>query len=88
MSERFGPVLERMVSVLVEGAGARGRGRARLLATLVLALDFATWRSLRRRGGLSNEEAAEVMVDVAACTRRRRRVGRKAPAPGPAAASG
>ena len=45
--------------------GARGRGRRRLAAAVAHALEFETWQSLVRGHGLSDAEAAELMVDFA-----------------------
>lgn len=54
--------LAEMPAVLAEGWGARGRGRARLLSALALALDFQAWRLLARRQGLDRAEAIDLMV--------------------------
>ena len=40
------------------------RRRRHLLATLKLAIDFHTWRSLVRESALSKKEAVEVMVEA------------------------
>ena len=40
------------------------RRRRHLLATLTLAIDFHTWRSLVRESALSKKEAVEVMVEA------------------------
>ncbi len=59
------PYLEAVRELLAEGWEVRGEGRRRrLLATLKLAIDFHTWRSLERESGLSREEAVELMVDA------------------------
>ncbi len=50
--------------LLVEGWEVGDDRRKRLLATLKLAIDFHTWRSLERESGLSMEEAAEAMVEA------------------------
>jgi hypothetical protein len=39
-------------------------GRKRLLATIKLAIDFHTWRSLERESGLSRKEAVETMLEA------------------------
>ena len=56
----LGPALEPLraylddaARVLAEGWGARGRRRAMLLAAARHAVDFQTWRSLARDGGVS-----------------------------------
>jgi hypothetical protein len=56
--------------VLAEGWEVRDKGRRRLLATLRLAIDFHTWRSLERGSGLSREEAAGLMLDAVGASAR------------------
>jgi AcrR family transcriptional regulator len=57
------PYLETLRDVLAEGWEVRGKGRRRLLlATLKLAIDFHTWRTLELGSGLSREEAVETML--------------------------
>jgi len=58
------PYLEALRDLLAEGWEVRGRGRMRLLATLKLAIDFHTWRSLERGSGLSRKEAVEIMLEA------------------------
>jgi hypothetical protein len=58
------PYLEALRDLLAEGWEARGSGRKRLLATLKLAIDFHTWRSLERGSGLSRKEAVEIMLEA------------------------
>ena len=58
------PYLETVRDLLAEGWEVRGKGRKRLLATLKLAIDFHTWRSLERGSGLSREEAVETMLEA------------------------
>ena len=50
---------------LTAGWRARGRGRKRLDAAVAHALEFETWRSLVRAQGLSDAEAAELMLALA-----------------------
>ena len=38
--------------------------RKHLLATLKLAIEFHTWRSLERESGLSRKEAVETMLEA------------------------
>ncbi len=65
------PYLEAVRELLAEGWEVRGEGRRRrLLATLKLAIDFQTWRSLERESGLSREEAVELMVDAVGASAR------------------
>jgi hypothetical protein len=59
------PYLEALRDLLAEGWDVRGEGRRRLLATLKLAIDFHTWRSLERGSALSREEAVELMLEAA-----------------------
>jgi AcrR family transcriptional regulator len=70
----------RRVAVLAVGFRARGRAAQRLRAALAHALRLSTWQSLCVDGGLTDAEAADVMVGAvlvaAACgpsavTRRR-----------------
>ncbi len=58
------PYLEAVRDLLAEGWEVRGEGRRRLLATLKVAIDFHTWRSLERESGLSREEAVETMLEA------------------------
>src|SRR5215217_6229001 len=58
------PYLEALRDLLAEGWEVRGSRRKRLLATLKLAIDFHTWRSLERGSGLSRKEAVEIMLEA------------------------
>src|ERR687890_219795 len=58
------PYLEEARGLLAEGWEVRQQGRRRLLATLALALDFHTWRSLERGSDLSRKEAVETMLEA------------------------
>jgi AcrR family transcriptional regulator len=58
------PYLEEVRDVLAGGWEVRGKVRKRLRATLALALDFHTWRSLERGSGLSRREAVETMLEA------------------------
>lgn len=58
------PYLGAVRDLLAEGWEVRGKERRRLLATLKLAIDFHTWRSLERESGLSREEAVETMLET------------------------
>jgi AcrR family transcriptional regulator len=59
---------ERMRDVLAAAWGeARGERRRLLTAALDLALDFQTWRTLVRRGGIGDEEAIELMAEMVRC---------------------
>jgi AcrR family transcriptional regulator len=57
----------RVCEVLLGGWSVRGRRRERLAIVIDLALDFHTWRFLTRDRGLSNEEAADLMLSLVAC---------------------
>jgi len=58
------PYLGAVRDLLAEGWEDGSEGRRRLLATLKLAIDFYTWRSLERESGLSREEAVETMLEA------------------------
>ncbi len=58
---------ERMRDVLAEAWEAEGGRRRALDAALDLALDFQTWSTLARRGGLEDERATELMVGTMRC---------------------
>jgi AcrR family transcriptional regulator len=58
------PYLRAVRDLLAEGWEVSDNRRRRLLATLKLAIDFHTWRSLERESGLSREEAVEVMLEA------------------------
>jgi AcrR family transcriptional regulator len=62
------PYLEEARGLLAEGWEVRQQGRRRLLATLALALDFHTWRSLEQGSGLSRKEAVETMLEAVRCS--------------------
>ena len=53
-----------LVDVLAAGFRARGASARRLRATLVVAVDFWTWRRLKDEG-LGDPAAAELMADLA-----------------------
>jgi AcrR family transcriptional regulator len=58
------PYLAEARGLLAEGWEVGQKRRRRLLATLALALDFHTWRSLERASGLSRKEAVETMLEA------------------------
>jgi AcrR family transcriptional regulator len=58
------PYLGAVRDLLAEGWEVGEDGRKRLLATIKLAIDFHTWRSLERESGLSREEAVESMLEA------------------------
>ena len=58
-----------MVDTLMDGHPERGRRRRRVRATIAHAMAFHTWYSLTREGGLTDDEAVEIMcVTVAAAS--------------------
>jgi AcrR family transcriptional regulator len=58
---------ERMRNVLAAG-WERGDGQRQVLdAALDLALDFQTWRTLVRRGGIGGERVVELMAEMVLC---------------------
>jgi AcrR family transcriptional regulator len=58
------PYLGAVRDLLAEGWEVGDDRRKRLLATIKLAIDFHTWRSLERESGLSREEAVESMLEA------------------------
>lgn len=59
MNEKFWPMLEATADALCAGRRLRGSRRARVRATVLVALDFATWQTLIR-SGLDDSAAAEL----------------------------
>jgi AcrR family transcriptional regulator len=59
MNERFWPLLEATVELLLSGRRLRGARRERVRAALRLAADFGTWHTLTG-AGLDDAEAAAV----------------------------
>ena len=59
----------RAVDVLLEPRPARGRLRTRLRAALALALSFETWRTLSQENGLTDPQAADLMLSLARASR-------------------
>jgi AcrR family transcriptional regulator len=55
--------------LLASGWGARGSRRVLLKAAVGHAVDFQTWRSLVRQEGLSDRQAAELMLRLVRCLR-------------------
>jgi AcrR family transcriptional regulator len=58
------PYLAAVRDMLAEGWEVSDDGKKRLLATIKLAIDFHTWRSLERGSGLSRKEAVETMLEA------------------------
>jgi AcrR family transcriptional regulator len=56
----FRAYLDEIARVLAAGWGARGKRRAMLVAAARHAVDFQTWRSLARDGGLSRAGVVEL----------------------------
>jgi AcrR family transcriptional regulator len=71
--ETMKPVLahwERMKETLVEGWGASDGSFLLLRGAIGVALDFQTWRTMRRKQGLSDEQAIELMAGMVRCALR------------------
>jgi AcrR family transcriptional regulator len=62
-------VMTAMVEALVAGRPERGRARRRVSAAIAHATAFGTWYSLTREGGLSDDEAIELMLGAVAAAR-------------------
>jgi AcrR family transcriptional regulator len=58
------PYLGAVRDLLAEGWEVGDERKKRLLATIKLAIDFHTWRSLERESGLSREEAVGSMLEA------------------------
>ena len=54
--------------LILAGWRVRGRRHDRLARVIDLALGFHTWQFLRRRQGMTNDEAAELMLSLIRCT--------------------
>jgi AcrR family transcriptional regulator len=61
----WGEFVDAVRTGLAKGWGAKGRSRTRLAATLGHALRFESWQSLTRFEGLTNSDAADLMVAFA-----------------------
>lgn len=64
LDSTLAPYLGAIRDLLAESWEVRGEGKRRLLATLKLAIDFHTWRTLERGSDLSRDEAVELMLEV------------------------
>jgi AcrR family transcriptional regulator len=58
------PYLGAVRDLLAEGWEVLAERRTHLRATIKLAIDFHTWRSLERESGLSRKEAVETMLEA------------------------
>jgi AcrR family transcriptional regulator len=58
------PYLGAVRDLLAEGWEVGDERRKRLLATIKLAIDYHTWRSLERESGLNREEAVGSMLEA------------------------
>jgi len=54
--------------LILAGWRVRGRRHDRLATVIDLALGFHTWQFLRRRQGMTNDEAAELVLSLIRCT--------------------
>lgn len=61
----FRAVVDEAAKVLMRGRGLRGNAAKRTRAAIGHALAFRTWQDLTRAQGLSDEQAAELMVRLA-----------------------
>ena len=69
VGEQFGAFharLDEAHDVLLAGRGLHGGRRARVSATVRLALKFESWRALCREGGLQDRQAADLMAALVA----------------------
>jgi hypothetical protein len=69
VGEQFGAFharLDEAHDVLLAGRGLHGGRRARVSATVRLALKFESWRALCREGGLQDRQAADLMATLVA----------------------
>lgn len=69
--ERTRAGLGAMVEALAKGRPERGQRRRRALAAISHATAFGTWHSLTREGGLSDDEAIDLMLATVAAAARR-----------------
>ncbi len=64
VAEVFAPYHQFMAvvtEILMRGRGLRGKARVRVRAAIGHAISFRTWQQLTGEGGLSDEDAAELM---------------------------
>jgi AcrR family transcriptional regulator len=54
-------LMQMITEILVRGRGLRGKARNRTRAAIGHAIAFPTWQQLTGEGGLSDEEAADLM---------------------------
>jgi AcrR family transcriptional regulator len=59
MTERFWPLVEATAEALLAGRAVRGKRREHVRAAVLVALDFATWRTLTQ-AGLDDSSAASM----------------------------
>lgn len=64
LSETADRQLDALAEELARGLGEGGEATARIRALVGLGLEFSTWQRLAREG-LSDAEAADLMVDAA-----------------------
>jgi AcrR family transcriptional regulator len=64
LQRTMGPYSQAAAEALAAGRGSRQRDQRKQLAALKLALDFHTWQTLTRSGGLTNKEAAGLMAGL------------------------
>ena len=66
LQHTIGPYLQTATETLAAGWESRPRDRPKRLAVLKLALQFHTWQTLTKSGGLTNNEAAALMAELVA----------------------
>jgi AcrR family transcriptional regulator len=71
--ERFLGYFAGVRATLIGGRPERGRARARVAAAIGHAIGFATWRSLTREQGLTDEEAVALMAAMVEAAGRKTR---------------
>lgn len=64
--ENFQRHFRALHSALLQGRRTRGRPGVRIAASIGHALDFGTWRSLVRNGGLETDEAVDLAMALVA----------------------
>jgi AcrR family transcriptional regulator len=69
VAHTIGPYSQAAAETLSRGWEGRPRDRRKQLAVLKLALQFHTWQALTRSGGLTNDEAADLMAELVAKSR-------------------
>ena len=69
MEKRWFALIDSVIDILLQGRRLRGRQKLETRATIKVALDFWTWRSLTEEG-LSDDAAASLATEFVTATRR------------------